>query len=92
MSCYLGIDVGTSGTKTLLIDDKGKVLAEANAEYPLHQPKPGWTEQNPDDWWQATVKTVCEVLQKSGVNKDDVKAIGLSDKCTVLCSSTNVIK
>ncbi len=78
MSCYLGIDVGTSGTKTLLIDDKGRVLAEANADYPLHQPKPGWTEQNPDDWWQATVKTVREVLQKSGVKKEDVKAIGLS--------------
>lgn len=78
MSCYLGIDVGTSGTKTLLIDENGRVLAEANAEYPLHQPKPGWTEQNPDDWWQATVKTVREVLQKSAVKKEDVKAIGLS--------------
>ena len=40
MTYYLGIDIGTSGTKTLLIDDTGKVHAEANAEYPLHQPKP----------------------------------------------------
>ena len=50
MTYYLGIDIGTSGTKTLLIDDTGKVHAEANAEYPLHQPKPGWTEQDPEDY------------------------------------------
>ena len=56
MSHYLGIDIGTSGTKTLLINAKGTVLAEANAEYPLQQPKPGWTEQDPEDWWKATVK------------------------------------
>ena len=41
MSCYLGIDIGTSGTKTLAIDVSGKVLAESVAEYPLHQPPPG---------------------------------------------------
>ncbi|MEM6980900.1 MAG: xylulokinase, partial [Planctomycetota bacterium] len=74
----LGIDVGTSGTKTLLIDETGHVLAEADAEYPMEQPKPGWTQQNPDDWWNATVKTVRAVLRKSRVKKDDVKAIGLS--------------
>ncbi len=64
MNHYLGIDIGTSGTKTLLIDSAGKVLAEANAEYPLHQPKPGWTEQDPEDWWKATVKTVRAVMKK----------------------------
>jgi xylulokinase len=78
MSHYLGVDVGTSGTKTLLIDQAGKVLAEANADYPMHQPKPGWTEQSPDDWWQATVKTVREVIAKANLNATDVKAIGLS--------------
>jgi xylulokinase len=78
MSYYLGIDVGTSGTKTLLIDPSGKVLAEANAEYPLHQPKPGWTEQDPEDWWNATVKTVRSVMRASKLKPDAVKAIGLS--------------
>ena len=78
MTYYLGIDIGTSGTKTLLIDDTGKVHAEANAEYPLHQPKPGWTEQDPEDWWKATVKTVRSVMKKSGVSADSVGAIGLS--------------
>lgn len=78
MSHYLGIDVGTSGTKTLLINAAGKVLAEADAEYPLHQPKPGWTEQDPEDWWKATVKTVRAVIKKSKVKPAEIKAIGLS--------------
>ena len=64
MSHYLGIDIGTSGTKTLLIDETGKVLAEANATYPVEQPKPGWTQQDPEDWWKATVKTVKAVMKK----------------------------
>ncbi|TWT83460.1 Xylulose kinase [Planctomycetes bacterium CA13] len=78
MSHYLGIDVGTSGTKTLLIKADGTVLAEANAEYPMHQPKPGWTEQDPEDWWKATVATVRKVMKSSGLKPADVKAIGLS--------------
>ncbi|WP_146456491.1 xylulokinase [Rubripirellula tenax] len=78
MSYYLGIDIGTSGTKTLLIDETGAVIAEANAEYPLHQPKPGWTEQDPEDWWNATVKTVRSVMKSGKVKPADVKAIGLS--------------
>ena len=78
MSHYLGIDVGTSGTKTLLVDSAGKVVAEAGAEYPMHQPKPGWTEQDPEDWWNATVKTVRSVMKKSKRKPADIKAIGLS--------------
>ncbi|MGI9466964.1 MAG: xylulokinase [Rubripirellula sp.] len=78
MSCYLGIDIGTSGTKTLAIDVSGKVLAESVAEYPLHQPRPGWTEQDPEDWWKATVKTVRAVMRKAKLKPDAVKAIGLS--------------
>ncbi|MEM6468969.1 MAG: xylulokinase [Planctomycetota bacterium] len=78
MSYYLGIDIGTSGTKTLLIDEAGVVHAEADSSYPMDQPKPGWTEQDPEDWWKATVKTVRAVMRKSKVPAADVKAIGLS--------------
>ena len=78
MTYYLGIDIGTSGTKTLLIDESGKVLSEANAEYPLHQPKPGWTEQDPEDWWKATIKTVRAVMKKSRVPAEAVAGLGLS--------------
>lgn len=78
MSLFLGIDIGTSATKTLLINAKGKILAEASSGYPLYHPKPLWSEQDPDDWWQATVKTVRDVVKKAKVKPADVKAIGLS--------------
>ncbi|MEM1224746.1 MAG: xylulokinase [Planctomycetota bacterium] len=95
MSHYLGIDVGTSGTKTLLINDTGQVLAEADSHYPMAQPKPGWTQQDPEDWWRATVKTVKAVMRKSGVDKADVRAIGLSGQMhgsVFLDANNNVIR
>ncbi len=78
MTHYLGIDIGTTGTKTLLIDAEGRVLAEANAGYPLEQPRPGWTQQDPEDWWQATIKTVRGVMATAKLSPGDVAAIGLS--------------
>ena len=78
MSVFLGIDIGTSGTKTLAIDERGRILAQATAEYPCYAPKPLWSEQEPDDWWKAVVTTVREVLQKGKLKPADVKGIGLS--------------
>lgn len=53
MPNLLGIDVGTSGCKAILIDEWGQIFAQATAEYPVSMPKPTWSEQNPEDWWQA---------------------------------------
>jgi xylulokinase len=78
MTAFLGIDVGTSGTKTLAIDSDGNILADALETYPCHFPKPLWSEQDPDDWWQATIKGVRRVLKAAGLKATDVKAIGLS--------------
>jgi xylulokinase len=78
MSVFLGIDIGTSGTKTLAINERGKILAHATAEYPLYAPKPLWSEQDPDDWWKAVVATVREVMKKGKLKAADVKGIGLS--------------
>lgn len=72
MAKLLGIDLGTSGCKAVLIDSLGRVLAQASAPYPLQTPRPGWTEQNPEDWWSA----VQEVLHRMGVRNPD--AIGLT--------------
>ena len=49
----LGLDVGTSAVKGVAIDEEGSILAAASAEYPLSRPKPGWSEQDPEDWWRA---------------------------------------
>jgi xylulokinase len=78
MSVYLGIDVGTSGTKTLVISAAGKVLAQATSNYPCYHPKPLWSEQDPEDWWQATIKTIRAVMKKARLKPGDVRAIGLS--------------
>ncbi len=78
MAYLLGIDIGTSGTKTLICDEKGTVLATALAEHPISSPKPGWSEQNPQDWWKSTMAATKAVLKKTGVKPADIKAIGLS--------------
>jgi xylulokinase len=74
----IGIDVGTTGTKAVLIDAAGKVAARATHEYPLHTPRPGWAEQDPADWWRATVAAIKEVVARSGVRPDEVRGLGLS--------------
>src|SRR5262249_8313074 len=74
----LGIDIGTSGTRALLIDETGATIASATAAYPLSTPRPGWAEQEPRDWWEATVGTVRQVLASSGVSAADVRGVGLS--------------
>src|SRR3954447_15069416 len=78
MSIYLGIDIGTSGTKTLAMNARGKILGQAMAIYPGDDPKQMWSEQDPKDWWQATVKTVRSVMKKAKLKPADVRAIGLS--------------
>jgi xylulokinase len=78
MAHLLGIDIGTSGTKTLICDDTGKVLATAMAEHPISSPKPGWSEQNPLDWWSAVIKATRAVRKKAGIKPADITGIGLS--------------
>jgi xylulokinase len=78
MAVFFGIDIGTSGTKTLAINEAGKILSEATELYPSYHPKPLWSEQDPEDWWQATVKTVRAVVKKAKLKPADVRAIGLS--------------
>lgn len=78
MNYLLGIDVGTSATKTVLFDENGRVTASASQEYPLYQPENGWAEQRPEDWADAVLNTIKEVISKSGAGKDDVKGIGIS--------------
>lgn len=76
MSLLLGIDIGTSSVKVVLFDpDTVGVVAVGSREYPIHKPLPDRAEQDPDDWWNATVATVQQVIQRAG--RRDVVAIGL---------------
>jgi xylulokinase len=78
MGYLIGIDIGTSGTKTLLVDETGRKIASATVEYPLYTPRPLWAEQEPTDWWNATVDSIRQVLGQSGIAGDQVRAVGLS--------------
>ncbi len=72
---YIGIDLGTSAVKLLLVDEGGNVAQEVTKEYPLSFPHPGWSEQEPGDWWSAVLAGVPELV--SGVDAGEVRAIGL---------------
>lgn len=76
MHHLLGIDLGTSSVKVLLADTAGRAVATATAEYPILQPQPQHAEQNPADWWRATVQAVRAVLAEAPAAQ--VAAIGLS--------------
>ena len=64
----MGIDIGTTATKTILVNEAGDVRADASAEYPLSMPKPSWYEQDPADWWEAVNSTVRQAMGKVGAN------------------------
>lgn len=78
MAYLAGLDIGTSGTKTALISEDGEVVASAMVEYPLLTPKPGWAEQEPSEWWDATCATLKQVIAESGVDPAEIKGVGLS--------------
>ena len=78
MTCYLGIDVSTTATKALLIDSAGQVLAVASTDYPFETPRPLWSEQHPDLWWDGAQKSIRAVLAKAGISADQVAGLGLT--------------
>ncbi len=78
MSIFLGLDVGTSGTKAIAVDESGAILASAMETYPCYHPKPAWSEQDPNDWWRATTAAIQSVVKKARLKSADVAAIGLS--------------
>jgi xylulokinase len=75
----LGIDVGTGGTRAVLIDQSGRVVSSATAEHaPMSSPQIGWAEQDPRDWWRAACRAIPECLAKGGVQPGEIDSIGLT--------------
>lgn len=72
---YLGIDLGTSSVKLLLMEGDGNILASATRKYPVEYPKPGWSQQNPEDWLQGTLEGLEELL--SGRDASQLRGIGI---------------
>lgn len=78
MAYYLGIDVGTSGTKTLVMNEAGEVLATATGEHTVESPRPGFSEQDPEQWWTAARKAIRAALKKARIDGRRIAGIGLS--------------
>ncbi len=76
---FMGIDVGTGGTRAVLIDETGRILGSATSEHvPFASPRAGWAEQDPRDWWRATTEAVRGLLASTGTQPDAVDAVGFS--------------
>jgi xylulokinase len=75
---FMGIDIGTSGTKVLLMHPDGMIAAKTTVEYPSASLHPMWSEQNPQDWWSAVCRGVRQVLVESEINGTDVQAVSFS--------------
>jgi len=75
---YIGIDSSTTATKALLTDSAGQVLAVAASEYPFETPRPLWSEQHPDLWWDGAQKSIRAVLKESGIDPAQIGGVGLT--------------
>ena len=75
---YLGIDIGTSSVKTVLVDDAQRILATASSALGISRPQPQWSEQDPEDWWQATLATIDTIRRDHADELSAVRGIGLS--------------
>ena len=76
----LGIDIGTTNAKAALFDRSGALLGEAQQEYTTIYPQPGWAEQRPEDWWNATVAILRRLLGTTPVEPKDIAAIAVSSQ------------
>jgi len=78
MGYLLGLDIGTSGVKALLVSPEGKIISTKTVSYPLKTPHSGWAEQSPYDWWNATVKVIRETVSNNPIDSSEIKGISLS--------------
>lgn len=78
MRYLLGLDIGTSGVKALLLSEEGKVINTCSDNYPLSTPNSGWAEQMPAEWWYAVVKVINKIIKDSNIKSENIVGISLS--------------
>ena len=90
---YVGVDLGTSSVKLLLMEENGEIRNIVSKEYPLYFPKPGWSEQKPEDWWEQFVAGMKELL--SGIDHNEVDGISFGGQMhglVILDENDNVLR
>src|SRR5260221_13303117 len=88
----VGLDIGTTGARGLALDETGHVLAAFSAAYPLYSPRPGWTEQNPEDWWQAARKVLAALADAVHGQVASIGLTGQMHGAVFLDSKESVIR
>jgi len=78
MRMLLGLDVGTSSTKAIVLDERGRIVAGGSAEHPSHHPHPGWSEQDPRDWWRSSCAAVGHALASGRIPAESIASVGVS--------------
>ena len=78
MNLLLGLDYGTGGAKTSIINDQGEELSYAFEEYPILTPKPGWSEHDPVNYWDLACRIIKKALGTAGIHPSDIKGIAVS--------------
>ena len=92
MSVLIGLDVGTGGARAVAIDESGEIAAEAASEYPLHSPRPGWTEQDPADWWEGAKEVVRKVATDAREQVDGIGLTGQMHGSVFLDASDQIVR
>ena len=78
MTYFLGIDASTTGSKALIIDERGEVIAVASSPHTLQTPRPLWSEQDPREWWEAVAVSIRSVLEQAGIGGEEIASVGLT--------------
>lgn len=78
MPYHVGIDIGTTGARALIVDENGNVVGSATSDYPMYTPRPLWAEQDPEDWWKAVIQAMRSALGQAQINPSAIAAIGLT--------------
>jgi xylulokinase len=90
---FLGLDIGTGGTRAVLVSAQGKLIAAASSEHaPFRSPQPGWAEQDPEDWWRAAQQAIRDVLRATGATIDAVGLTGQMHGAVMLDAEGRVLR
>ena len=92
MDYFIGIDIGTGGARTGIFDRNGKALVFCAEPIELSIPRPGWAEQDPDEWWSALCRSCRSAMEQSGLSPEDIKGLSIDTTCcTVLFSKDDMV-
>ena len=87
---FVCVDIGTAGTKAAILDCDGNELVRAFEESMLYYPKPGWVEENPENFYSSSINTIKQTVKQSKIDPNDILELVLQDKCQASSRSIKI--